>query len=101
MAEKLYKSLLEIDNNSKAGKNLDFSLLTYISKFEYDYGRNILPKLEELESKAKKSKEDEEKIEIIKELRNKFIEEIDNRRGNFLTKYMRIVLNYIIYLNRK
>ena len=101
MAEKLYKSLLEIDNNSKAGKNLDFSLLTYISKFEYDYGRNILPKLEELESKAKKSKEDEEKIEIIKELRNKFIEEIDNKRGNFLTKYMKIVLNYIIYLNRK
>ena len=101
MAEKLYESLLEIDNNSKAGKNLDFNLLTYVSKFEYDYGRNILPKLKELESKEKKSKADEEKIEIIKELRSKFMEEIDDKQGNFLTKHMRIVLNYIIYLNRK
>ena len=101
MAEKLYESFLGIDNNSKAGKNLDFNLLTYVSKFEYDYGRNILPKLKELESKEKKSKADEEKIEIIKELRSKFMEEIDDKQGNFLTKYMRIVLNYIIYLNRK
>ena len=46
-------------------------------------------------------KDKEEKVEIIKELRNKFMEEIDNKQGNFLTKYMRIVLNYIIYLNRK
>ena len=61
----------------------------------------ILPKLKELESKEKKSKADEEKIEIIKELRSKFMEEIDDKQGNFLTKYMRIVLNYIIYLNRK
>ena len=121
MAEKLYKSLLEIDNNSKAGKNLDFSLLTYISKFEYNYGRNILPKLKELESEIQKNREklekvkdnqeknkiakiikdNEEKVEIIKELRNKFIEEINEEKGNFLTKYMKIVLNYIIYLNRK
>ena len=101
MAEKLYESLSEIDNSSKAGKNINFNLLTYISKFEYDYGRNILPKLKELESKEKKSKSDEEKIEIIKELRSKFMEEIDDKQGNFLTKYMRIVLNYIIYLNRK
>ena len=101
MAEKLYESLSEIDNSSKAGKNINFNLLTYISKFEYDYGRNILPKLKELESKEKKSKADEEKIEIIKELRSKFMEEIDDKQGNFLTKYMRIVLNYIIYLNRK
>lgn len=101
MAEKLYESLSEIDNSSKAGKNINFNLLTYISKFEYDYGRNILPKLKELEYKEKKSKADEEKIEIIKELRSKFMEEIDDKQGNFLTKYMRIVLNYIIYLNRK
>ena len=121
MAEKLYESFLGIDNNSKAGKNLDFNLLTYVSKFEYDYGRNILPKLEGLESEIKKNKEKlekvidneeknkivkiikdkEEKVEIIKELRNKFMEEIDDKKGNFLTKYMRIVLNYIIYLNRK
>ena len=121
MAEKLYESFLGIDNNSKAGKNLDFNLLTYVSKFEYDYGRNILPKLEGLESEIKKNREKlekvidneeknkitkiikdyKEKVEIIKELRNKFMEEIDNKKGNFLTKYMRIVLNYIIYLNRK
>ena len=121
MAEKLYKSLSGIDKNSKAGKNIDFNLLTYISKFEYDYGRNILPKLKELESEIEKNrkklekvrdneeknkivkiiKDKEEKVEIIKELRNKFMEEIDNKQGNFLTKYMRIVLNYIIYLNRK
>ena len=121
MAEKLYESFLGIDNNSKAGKNLDFNLLTYVSKFEYDYGRNILPKLEGLESEIKKNKEKlekvidneeknkivkiikdkEEKVEIIKELRSKFMKEIDNKKGNFLTKYMRIVLNYIIYLNRK
>ena len=121
MAEKLYKSLSGIDKNSKAGKNIDFNLLTYISKFEYDYGRNILPKLKELESEIEKNrkklekvrdneeknkivkiiKDKEEKVEIIKELRNKFMEEIDNKKGNFLTKYMRIVLNYIIYLNRK
>ena len=120
MAEKLYKSLSGIDKNSKAGKNIDFNLLTYISKFEYDYGRNILPKLKELESEIEKNrkklevrdneekskivkiiKDNEEKVEIIKELRNKFMEEIDDKKGNFLTKYMRIVLNYIIYLNRK
>ena len=121
MAEKLYESLSEIDNSSKAGKNINFNLLTYISKFEYDYGRNILPKLEGLESEIKKNKEKlekvidnkeknkkvkiikdkEEKVEIIKELRSKFMKEIDNKKGNFLTKYMRIVLNYIIYLNRK
>ena len=121
MAEKLYESFLGIDNNSKAGKNLDFNLLTYVSKFEYDYGRNILPKLEGLESEIKKNKEKlekvidneeknkivkiikdkEEKVEIIKELRSKFMEEINEEKGNFLTKYMKIVLNYIIYLNRK
>ena len=120
IAEKLYKSLSGIDKNSKAGKNIDFNLLTYISKFEYDYGRNILPKLKELESEIEKNrkklevrdneekskivkiiKDNEEKVEIIKELRNKFMEEIDDKKGNFLTKYMRIVLNYIIYLNRK
>ena len=121
MAEKLYESLLGIDNNSKAGKNIDFNLLTYVSKFEYDYGRNILPKLKELESEIQKNrkklekvkdnqeknkiakiiKDNEEKVEIIKELRNKFIEEINEEKGNFLTKYMKIVLNYIIYLNRK
>ena len=121
MAEKLYKSLSGIDKNSKAGKNIDFNLLTYISKFEYDYGRNILPKLKELESEIEKNrkklekvrdneeknkivkiiKDKEEKVEVIKELRNKFMEEIDDKKGNFLTKYMRIVLNYIIYLNRK
>ena len=61
----------------------------------------MLPKLRELETKEKKSKEDEEKIEIIKELRSKFMEEINDEEGNFLTKYMKIVLNYIIYLNRK
>ena len=121
MAENLYKSLLKIDKNSKAGKNIDFNLLTYVSKFEYDYSRNILPKLEEVEYEIKKNKEklkkmkkygdeseikekikkNEEKVEIIKELRNKFMEEIDDKEGNFLTKYMRIVLTYIIYLNRK
>ena len=121
MAEKLYESLSGIDKNSKAGKNIDFNLLTYISKFEYDYGRNILPKLKELESEIEKNrkklekvrdneeknkivkiiKDKEEKVEIIKELRSKFMKEIDNKKGNFLTKYMRIVLNYIIYLNRK
>lgn len=101
MAEKLYESLSRVDKSNKAGKNIDFNLLTYVSKFEYDYGRNMLPKLRELETKKKKSKEDEEKIEIIKELRSKFMEEIDDKQGNFLTKYMKIVLNYIIYLNRK
>ena len=121
MAEKLYESLSEIDNSSKAGKNINFNLLTYISKFEYDYGRNILPKLQKLEYEIGKNKEklekvrnneeknniakiikdNEEKVEIIKELRSKFMEEIDDKQGNFLTKYMRIVLNYIIYLNRK
>ena len=100
MAENLYKSL-KSESNSKAGKNVDFSLLTYISKFEYDYGRNILPKLEKFQKKENKSKEDSKKIEIIEELRKKFTEEIDDKKGNFLTKYMRIVLNYIIYLNRK
>ncbi len=101
MAEKLYESLSRVDKSNKAGKNVDFNLLTYVSKFEYDYGRNMLPKLRELETKEKKSKEDEEKIEIIKELRSKFMEEINDEEGNFLTKYMKIVLNYIIYLNRK
>jgi len=81
MAEKLYKSLSGIDKNSKAGKNVDFNLLTY--------------------KIVKIIKDNEEKVEIIKELRNKFMEEIDDKKGNFLTKYMRIVLNYIIYLNRK
>lgn len=121
MAEKLYESLSGIDKSNKAGKNINFNLLTYISKFEYDYGRNILPKLKELESEIQKNrkklekvkdnqeknkiakiiKDNEEKVEIIKELRNKFIEEINEEKGNFLTKYMKIVLNYIIYLNRK
>ena len=104
MAENLYKSL-KIKDGSSAGKNIDFSLLTYVSKFEYDYGRNILPKLEKLQKKENKSKEDSKKIEIIieiiEELRKKFTEEIDNKKGNFLTEYMKIVLNYIIYLNRK
>ena len=121
MAEKLYESLSGIDKSSKAGKNIDFNLLTYVSKFEYDYGRNILPKLKELESEIQKNrkklervkdnqeknkitktiKDYEEKVEIIKELRSKFMEEINEEKGNFLTKYMKIVLNYIIYLNRK
>ena len=121
MAEKLYESLSGIDKSSKAGKNINFNLLTYISKFEYNYGRNILPKLKELESEIQKNrkklekvkdnqeknkiakiiKDNEEKVEIIKELRNKFMEEINEEKGNFLTKYMKIVLNYIIYLNRK
>lgn len=121
MAEKLYESLSGIDKSNKAGKNINFNLLTYISKFEYNYGRNILPKLKELESEIQKNrkklekvkdnqeknkiakiiKDNEEKVEIIKELRNKFIEEINEEKGNFLTKYMKIVLNYIIYLNRK
>ena len=113
MAEKLYESLSGIDKSNKAGKNINFNLLTYISKFEYNYGRNILPKLKELESEIQKNrkklekvkdnqeKNKIEKIEIIKELRNKFIEEINEEKGNFLTKYMKIVLNYIIYLNRK
>ena len=121
MAEKLYKSLSGIDKSNKAGKNINFNLLTYVSKFEYNYGRNILPKLKELESEIQKNrkklekvkdnqeknkiakiiKDNEEKVEIIKELRNKFIEEINEEKGNFLTKYMKIVLNYIIYLNRK
>lgn len=121
MAEKLYESLSGIDKSNKAGKNINFNLLTYVSKFEYDYGRNILPKLKELESEIEKNrkklekvkdnqeknkiakiiKDNEEKVEIIKELRNKFIEEINEEKGNFLTKYMKIVLNYIIYLNRK
>ena len=52
-------------------------------------------------SQDRKSHPSKEKVEIIKELRNKFMEEIDDKKGNFLTKYMRIVLNYIIYLNRK
>lgn len=121
MAEKLYESLSGIDKSNKAGKNINFNLLTYVSKFEYNYGRNILPKLKELESEIQKNrkklekvkdnqeknkiakiiKDNEEKVEIIKELRNKFIEEINEEKGNFLTKYMKIVLNYIIYLNRK
>ena len=121
MAEKLYESLSGIDKSNKAGKNINFNLLTYISKFEYNYGRNILPKLKELESEIQKNrkklervkdnqeknkitktiKDYEEKVEIIKELRSKFMEEINEEKGNFLTKYMKIVLNYIIYLNRK
>ena len=94
MSEKIYEDL-------KNGKNPDFSLLTYISKFEYDYGRNILPKLQKIKDKDKQTKEDTEKIETINELKKKFTEEINIERGNFLTKNMKIVLNYIIYLNRK
>ena len=73
MAEKLYESLSGIDKSSKAGKNIDFNLLTYVSKFEYDYGRNILPKLKELESEIQKNRK---KLERVK----------DNQEKNKITK---------------
>ncbi|RRD40016.1 type III-A CRISPR-associated protein Cas10/Csm1 [Leptotrichia sp. OH3620_COT-345] len=83
MAEKFWEQ-------SEKG-NPDFRLLTYISKFEYDYGRNIREKLEKLKK--------EEIKELMKVYKEHFNEEITEKA--FINNYMGIVLNYVLNANRK
>lgn len=84
--------------------------LKYISDFTYDIGRNIIPKLKE---KYKKENYSEEELlqkikeeEVIKRLTDYFsIETIFNEnekyKKEFVNKYMRVVLNYVVRKNRE
>ena len=81
--------------------------LKYISDFTYDLARNIVPRLKEeyKNNKNLSSKEIDEKIKKdrrITELMKYFgIETINNKDNfKFLINYMRVVLNYVVRLNR-
>ncbi len=65
--------------------------LTYVSKYSYDYSRNISAKLERIESKEIKT--------VIDNFDGYFREILEE--NSFLTSYMRILLNYVVYKNRK
>ncbi|MBF4806147.1 MAG: type III-A CRISPR-associated protein Cas10/Csm1, partial [Pseudoleptotrichia goodfellowii] len=85
-------------------KSSNVELLTYMSKFEYDYGRNLKDKIEKIEkdlekNKVKDIKQAEKTLKTIEKYRNYFTEEMT--KDTFINNYMNIVLNYVIYANRK
>ncbi|MGL6131296.1 MAG: type III-A CRISPR-associated protein Cas10/Csm1 [Fusobacteriaceae bacterium] len=68
-------------------KNKKSEDLMYLSKFEYDISRNIIPKLNEKEKK-----------EILNRLIKYFGQEgfVDTKNREFLSKYMRVSINYAV-----
>lgn len=87
----LYRCLKYTDMAEKFIKNKDVMSLTYVSKYSYDYSRNISAKLERIESKEIKT--------VIDNFDGYFREILEE--NSFLTSYMRILLNYVVYKNRK
>lgn len=67
-------------------KNRDSKELMYLSKFEYDISRNIVPKL------------GDNKKEVLGKLIKYFGHEgfVDSRNHEFLCKYMRVSINYAV-----
>lgn len=106
----LYRLLTYTDMAEKYLDTKNGKYLKYISDFTYDIGRNIVPKLKE-KYKNEKLSEDEirEKIkndEIIKKLTDYFsidtiFDEKAKHRKDFIGKYMRVVLNYVVRKNRE
>ncbi len=109
----LYRLLNYTEMAEKYLATKDGKYLKYISDFTYDLGRNIVPKLKEkykrMDGKKMGEKELEEKIrneETIRKLSEYFsIETIFNNekkyKKEFIEKYMRVVLNYVVRKNRE
>lgn len=106
----LYRLLKYTEMGEKYIETGNGEYLKYISDFTYDISRNIIPKLKEKYKKLNYS-EDEilEKIkneEVIKRLTDYFsIEAIFGEKGlykkDFIKKYMRVILNYVVRKNRE
>lgn len=106
----LYRLLSYTEMAEKYIYTGDGKYLKYISDFTYDIGRNIVPKLKEKYKNMKYSQfELEEKIkneEVIKRLTEYFsvdtvFNEKQKYKKEFVEKYMRVVLNYVIRKNRE
>ena len=103
----IYRLLTYTDMAEKYKECKNPKYLKYISDFTYDLARNIVPRLKEeyKNNKNLSSKEIDEKIKKdrrITELMKYFgIETINNKDNfKFLINYMRVVLNYVVRLNR-
>lgn len=106
----LYRLLTYTEMAEKYLLTKNGKYLKYISDFTYDVGRNIVPKLKEKYKKEKYSeKELEEKIkneEVIRRLEEYFsieaiFDEKEKLKREFIGKYMRVVLNYVVRKNRE
>lgn len=106
----LYRLLTYTEMAEKYLETKNGKYLKYISDFTYDIGRNIVPKLKEKYKNENYSKEQlEEKIkndETIKRLAEYFsieaiFDDTNISKKEFLGKYMRAVLNYVVRKNRE
>ena len=104
----IYRLLTYTEMAEMYKKEKNPKYLKYISDFTYDLARNIIPRIKE-EYKKERNLDDKEINEKIKndprisELIKYFgIESIDKKEDlNFLINYMRVVLNYVVRLNRE
>lgn len=92
----LYRLLHYTEMAEKYKETKNSKYLKYLSDFSYDVGRNLVPKLK---NKVKNPLEDER----IDRLNDYFgIDNVfgDKSKQEFLSNYMRVVLNYVIRKNR-
>lgn len=100
----LYRLLNYTTSLEKYMETKNTKYLRYLSDFNYDVNRNLLENLKK-EYKDNGEKEDSKKYlsdDRYTELAKYFgIDSIDNRENQkFATKYMRMILNYVIRKNR-
>lgn len=98
----IYRLLRYTEMAEKYFETKNSKYLKYISDFTYDLSRNIYPKLEVEYKKKNKHKEDIVNDRRITELSKYFGIESLEKLGSkeFLRKYMRVILNYVVRLNR-
>ena len=92
----LYRLLHYTEMAEEYQKTKNSKYLKYLSDFSYDIGRNLVPKIK---NKEENPLEDER----ITKLNNYFgIESVfgDKNKQEFLSNYMRVVLNYVVRKNR-
>lgn len=102
----LYRLLRYTEMAEKYFETKNSKYLKYISDFTYDLSRNIVPRLEKEYKEKYKNEEDVRKYILtdrrITELSKYFgIESLSKKEDkDFLRKYMRVILNYVVRLNR-
>ncbi len=105
----IYRLLNYTEMAEKYIEKRDPKYLKYISDFTYDLGRNLVPALVEKYKKEYPNEENAQKIKEavikkreVRELTKYFgIEALSNKKNKeFLQKYMRVVLNYVVRKNR-
>ena len=98
----LYRLLRHTEKAENYYYKNESKYLKYISDFTYDIGRNLVDKVKkENEASGNKNKNPLDDMRIKRLVEYFGIEALDNKnKKEFLAKYMRVVLNYVVRNNR-